>query len=720
MEDSTLSKQKNRAKQVDIEEAKLRNSNAFAPAIDVCYVLDCTSSMGPYIANAKQTIYDVNQRVKSRYPTATINFSCIAYRDFGDKKQYEQYQLSPDLNAFKTFIGGLRAEGGGDSCEDVAGGLHHCVNWIQWKNPVRLCILIADCPCHGSQFHDLDDNHPKGDPNGRDPLTLVRSLREKKINFFFLKITDSTNKMIKCFQDVYEEGANYDSWKLVTLPLNNANVDEFLKAVTYAVSTSISMTATRSGAPSTELLGERLTMKAKKFSSGCVGSGLDQICKTPPDNSVWNQVARQKTCCFTNAEIYTMEKQNTIAGHCNINIYPEPFAKGGMRSAFWGMISGVTPASLSSFHPVANNLPSNGLIVVKESLYSGNTYNGKPALIRDLETQTVARNASTIWNSSMALKLQEYFLSNVKAISHQFKNHEKFNQLLRPPSASVVPSEIYFSGKIEYLPASVLYIAGRGQDREYVMVEPKLEGEFRKFNNNKGWVDDSIDCAILQAFSHWTYQFSHGEFLLSDVQGAIVPDYESNGKIHYKYVLTDPQVQHPDTSQFGQGNLGTKGMAAFFALHKCNEICERLHLVRPSDMPNFISKRQKSMSSSSPSTVISSTVKKTNGPTQTSTSSMIPSSMIGGPLLAIPEARVVPLTAPRTTPPVWMEDSRAFFCCVETCKKPFTFFNRRHHCRRCGEVICSDCSKSSFPLPWTNGKSERVCKECVNEMNGVV
>ena len=192
-----------------------------------------------------------------------------------------------------------------------------------------------------------------------------------------------------------------------------------------------------------------------------------------------------------------MENQNTTAGHCNINIYPEPFTQGGKKSTFWGMmISGVTPASLSSFRPVVNSLPSNWLVVVKERFYSGISRNGKPALIRDLETQVVASNASTIWNSSVALKLREYFLSIVKMISHQFKNHEKFNQLLRPPSASVASLEIYFSGKIEYLPALVLYIAGRGQDREYVMVEPKLDGEFPKFNNNRGWIDASIDCEI--------------------------------------------------------------------------------------------------------------------------------------------------------------------------------------------------------------------------------
>ena len=63
---NTLDLQKKRAKEVHNEAAKLRNNNAFAPAVDVCYILDCTGSMGPYISNAKNTIFDVNPESKRR------------------------------------------------------------------------------------------------------------------------------------------------------------------------------------------------------------------------------------------------------------------------------------------------------------------------------------------------------------------------------------------------------------------------------------------------------------------------------------------------------------------------------------------------------------------------------------------------------------------------------------------------------------------------------
>ncbi len=40
---------------------------------------------------------------------------------------------------------------------------------------------IADAPCHGNEFHDLDidwaDDHPSGDKLKRDPAALLHRLR---------------------------------------------------------------------------------------------------------------------------------------------------------------------------------------------------------------------------------------------------------------------------------------------------------------------------------------------------------------------------------------------------------------------------------------------------------------------------------------------------------------------------------------------------------------
>lgn len=63
-----------------------------------------------------------------------------------------------------------------DVPEDIAGGLKHAIE-LNWSSPIRLCILIADAPCHGTMYHSCRDNYPKGCPNGLDPSKLLYTLQ---------------------------------------------------------------------------------------------------------------------------------------------------------------------------------------------------------------------------------------------------------------------------------------------------------------------------------------------------------------------------------------------------------------------------------------------------------------------------------------------------------------------------------------------------------------
>ncbi|KYR00698.1 pleckstrin (PH) domain-containing protein [Tieghemostelium lacteum] len=59
--------------------------------------------------------------------------------------------------------------------------------------------------------------------------------------------------------------------------------------------------------------------------------------------------------------------------------------------------------------------------------------------------------------------------------------------------------------------------------------------------------------------------------------------------------------------------------------------------------------------------------------------------------------------------PVWIPDNDALECMICTAK--FTTIRRRHHCRRCGNVVCGKCSDFNWKLD--NQKKEvRVCKTC--------
>jgi hypothetical protein len=55
----------------------------------------------------------------------------IGYRDHCDKNRFSIYDFSNDLDKVKNFISGVNASGGGDTPEDVVGGLKKCLdqNW---------------------------------------------------------------------------------------------------------------------------------------------------------------------------------------------------------------------------------------------------------------------------------------------------------------------------------------------------------------------------------------------------------------------------------------------------------------------------------------------------------------------------------------------------------------------------------------------------------------
>ncbi|VVD05515.1 unnamed protein product [Leptidea sinapis] len=65
---------------------------------------------------------------------------------------------------------------------------------------------------------------------------------------------------------------------------------------------------------------------------------------------------------------------------------------------------------------------------------------------------------------------------------------------------------------------------------------------------------------------------------------------------------------------------------------------------------------------------------------------------------------------------VWVPDNEATICMH--CKKTqFTVLNRRHHCRKCGSVVCGPCSSKKFLLRGQSEKPLRVCLQCYDELN---
>jgi hypothetical protein len=93
--------------------------------------------------------------------------------------------------------------------------------------------------------------------------------------------------------------------------------------------------------------------------------------------------------------------------------------------------------------------------------------------------------------------------------------------------------------------------------------EPKMTGSYKKYNNNAGYVAQpgltgaaAVSIDVAQAFSHFTYQYTHGSLLVCDIQG-------------HNHVYTDPQIhsmsrsggpiRESDKLVYGKGDASKTG-----------------------------------------------------------------------------------------------------------------------------------------------------------------
>lgn len=200
--------------------------------------------------------------------------------------------------------------------------------------------------------------------------------------------------------------------------------------------------------------------------------------------------------------------------------------------------------------------------------------------------------------------------------------------------------------RIQFIEPMVVELNENGVEKN-VLIERFLEGEYKKFNSNMGYVEEDVkqlvermsglglggnfsrgindglgaieegneeesedeeifdskeatpyrgtynDLQVAyfpQAFSHFTYEKSKRQLMVVDLQGVLTA--KTDGTKLYE--LTDPVIHKRRSNRnrtmkkwsFGRTDRGEKGMKAFFETHKCTDACKFLGLteVDPEDV----------------------------------------------------------------------------------------------------------------------------------------
>eukprot|EP01155_Anaeramoeba_flamelloides_P018602 Anaeramoba_flamelloidesa570872_242.p1 GENE.a570872_242~~a570872_242.p1 ORF type:complete len:350 (+),score=75.52 a570872_242:45-1094(+) len=175
-------------------------------SLDLCFLVDVTSSMSSAIEAVKKRILLIIKEVKKNVSELKTRIAFVGYRDINDSERFTILDFMPAFyyKTFQKFLRSTRALGGADIPEDVMGGFEQVLN-LNWQSITRLMVHIADAPCHGKRFHRTHDDFPKGNPYGLKPEVLLPKLRNKGIDYCFGSIDcKQTDVMIKLFKPMYK------------------------------------------------------------------------------------------------------------------------------------------------------------------------------------------------------------------------------------------------------------------------------------------------------------------------------------------------------------------------------------------------------------------------------------------------------------------------------------------------------------------------------------
>ena len=535
-----------------------------ACSTDLLFLMDCTNSMRRSIDTVKENVKKIVDDIsKAFYNEAQIRIAVVGYRDHGAKSNNEALDFTTSTDQVFSFLDGLQTQSGQDIPEDVLGGIHKALG-MSWEQPTRCIIHIGDAPPHARIFQEEPyewDRYPDvgSEPHGLTYEPLFQLMTRMDINYALLPINKSTDRMAFLFSQVYLTAS-------AETTLNTTN--RYCKTLNDLVrGKSCSQTAASF---------KRIAQGRLMFVEAEMGTIYTYL-RNLVVKSVLSSATRTATRVSESISGINKTKGATTLtplaafdeNEFKVDKYELEAVTPQWNTLAWFdevvPMEGFSPdVIVHSAHTLENMMQSDEKIAMSTTDI---TIHKRTQPFAQGAMRVAAYGRSAHSTNPLVVKS---FKRGGKQLAHLAE--EMRCQALCKAFALEFSALAGKEHAIDFIVTTCL----KGKSKtatsdERLSLEPFIQGEYVKYNNNCGYVNEEIPNdrtnQAAQAFSHFTFERSCGRFLVSDLQGVA-------------NVLTDPAVHTKDKARFRltDTNLGIEGFKFFFATHECNDICLALQL----------------------------------------------------------------------------------------------------------------------------------------------
>jgi hypothetical protein len=155
--------------------------------VDLAFVVDTTGSMGDHIAEVRNTLSEIVDKLSNT--TTDWQAAFVAYRDLEDDYVSRvATAFTTDTASLQEGIASLEANGGGDFCEHVYAGLYQALTDLSWREGTdHHLILIGDAPAHNDY----------SDPRNRAAVEQLASEKTAMIHTIVITCNAACRALLK-------------------------------------------------------------------------------------------------------------------------------------------------------------------------------------------------------------------------------------------------------------------------------------------------------------------------------------------------------------------------------------------------------------------------------------------------------------------------------------------------------------------------------------------